>query len=78
MNNIKICEKFCLLASRGSLESRDKDIEKLNKTFQKYKNIFLCFLSEYQSQPFKQHAAKFLLRLNFNNWVNKSILEIPK
>lgn len=77
VNNVKICEKFCVLASQGNLENKSKEISKLDKNFQKYKSMVLCFLSEYQSQPFKQHLIKLLLRLNFNHWVNKNLLKIP-
>ncbi|KAK7598176.1 hypothetical protein V9T40_006411 [Parthenolecanium corni] len=78
LNNIKICEKFCFLASQGSLNNKSKEIIKLDKSFQKYKTIVLCFLSEYQSQPFKQHLVKLLLRLNFNQWVGKHLLKAPE
>lgn len=75
LKNIRICEKFCLLASKG-LENREEEINELDKSFQKYKYVFMCFLAEYQSQPFKQHAAKLLLRLDFNNWVHNSIVDV--
>lgn len=76
VNNLKVCEKFCLLASKEDLDKRDKEIIKLDKSFQKYKNTVFCFLTEYQSRPFKQHVVKFLLRLNFNNWINKNLLPV--
>ena len=75
LKNIRICEKFCLLASKG-VENREEEISELNKNFQKYKYVFMCFLAEYQSQPFKQHAGKLLLRLDFNNWVHNSIVDL--